>query len=84
MASVIRIPDELFLKAQAEAARRGVPVEDVVEEALRESLGAGEPYYVDFPIVPRKGSEMLSLEDIRRAQEDEDVYGEDPLRGGTR
>ena len=38
MKTTVEIPDAIFRQAKAEAARRGVPLREVIEIALREHL----------------------------------------------
>lgn len=64
--------DDLVEKAEAEARRRGLTLEDWMERTVE---GALEPRRAKFPIFESKnpGSLDLTSEDIRRMEEDDDL-----------
>jgi hypothetical protein len=41
MKTTLEIPDALFRRAKSAAAQRGIPLKDLVSEALVEKLGSG-------------------------------------------
>ena len=43
MKTTLEFPDPVFRKAKAEAAQRGIPLRQVVTEAVQEKLAAAKP-----------------------------------------
>ena len=69
----LEIEDELFERAEAEATRRGITLEELAAKALMEAIPKGQR--VEFPIFTSKnpGSLHLTNEDIRRMEEEDDL-----------
>ena len=69
----LEIEDELFERAEAEATRRGITLEELAAKALTDAIPSG--LRVEFPIFTSKnpGSLHLTNEDIRRMEEEDDL-----------
>jgi hypothetical protein len=77
MKTTLEIPDELYRAVKAKAAMEGRRVTDLVIDGLRLRLeGPEKPVVqVEFPILKSKRSgPKISLEDLKRAQEEMDDY----------
>jgi hypothetical protein len=82
MANAIHISDDIFHEAQAEATRRGVAVDEFVEQLLRDMLNTPprRGKRVQFPILRSDKPPSITPEDVNRALE-QDYLDEDFERG---
>jgi hypothetical protein len=72
MLTTIDIPDELFLQAEAKAAQKGVPVGDLIAQALHLALvetSAAGRHRIAFPLHHSARPGTLSFEEVRTAEE---------------
>lgn len=86
MRTTVDIPDALYRDAKVQAALRGIPLRDLVEEGLRYvlSMPAQEstPRRVSFPLHASRRSGVLTTSAVHRAEE-EGFAEEDASRGGA-
>jgi hypothetical protein len=85
MRTILDIPDELYQQAESKAAREGIPVGDVIAEALRLALGEtriGGRQRIAFPLLHSARPGALSVEEVRGAEEAA-AQQEDTARAGT-
>jgi len=85
MRTTVDIPDELYQQAESKAAREGVPVGDVIAQALRVALReaplAGRRR-IAFPLVHSARPGTLGVEQVRAAEEAA-AQQEDTARAGA-
>ena len=85
MRTTLDIPDELYQQAESRAAREGIPVGDLVAQALRLALGetrVGGRQRIAFPLHRSARPGTLSVEGVRAA-EGAAAQQEDAARAGT-
>jgi hypothetical protein len=85
MRTTLDIPDELYQQAESRAAREGIPVGDLVAQALRLALGetrVGGRQRIAFPLHHSARPGTLSVEEVRGAEEAA-AQQEDATRAGT-
>ncbi len=84
MRTTVDLPDDLYRQAKAEAALRGTPVRDLIEEGLRRVLAspsiAQEARRVSFPLIHSARPGSMSVDAMRRAEE-QSFADEDLSRG---
>jgi hypothetical protein len=78
MKMTLEIPDDLFREVKAKAALEGRKLKDLVADSLRETLlgkTMGETrQHVQFPIIKRKGSSVLTaVKDIAEIEDTEEA-----------
>ncbi len=85
MRTTLDIPDELYQQAESKAAREGIPVGDLIAQALRLALGethVGGRQRIAFPLHHSARPGTLSVEEVRGAEEAA-AQQEDAARAGT-
>jgi hypothetical protein len=85
MTTTVDIPDELYRRAESEAAREGIPVGDLIARALRTALRETPPggrRRITFPLIHSARPGTLGVEDVQAAEEDA-ARQEDAARAGT-
>jgi metal-responsive CopG/Arc/MetJ family transcriptional regulator len=84
MRTTVDIPDDLYRQAETVAASRGIPVRELIVEALRLVLTtpwvAQETRRVRFPLIRSVRSGSMSVDAVRRAEE-QSFVDEDSSRG---
>jgi hypothetical protein len=85
MRTTVDIPDELYRQAESKAAREGVPVGDLIAQALRRALGespvAGRQR-IAFPLIHSAQPGTLGVEQVQAAEEAA-AKQEDAARAGS-
>jgi len=77
MQTTLRIRDDLYREAKAEAAREGITLTRFLEEGLRMRLekkvplAAGQPY--TFPVFNPGVADMRDWDEIKRLAEDDEL-----------
>jgi hypothetical protein len=72
MGMTVDIPSELYEQAELRAAREGIPVGEVISQALRVALGEAQPagrQRIVFPLHHSARRGVLSVGDVRAADE---------------
>ena len=72
MKTTVEIPDELYEQAESKAAREGIPVGDLIAQALRVALGEARPAghrRLTFPLLHSARPGTLSVEEVQAAEE---------------
>ena len=68
MRTTVEIPDDLFRKAKAHAALKGIMLKDLVVSALRKELARSNPprkgYRVRFPLIPMSETGVITAEQV--------------------
>lgn len=86
MRTTVDIPDALYRDAKVQAALRGIPLRELVEEGLRCVLSMPEqestPRRVSFPLHASRRPGGLTTTAVHRAEE-EGFEEEDVSRGGA-
>jgi hypothetical protein len=85
MLTTVDIPDDLCQQAESEAAREGVPLGDLIAQALRRTLGerprAGRQR-ITFPLIHSARRGTLGVEQVQAAEEAA-AQQEDAARAGA-
>jgi len=85
MRTTVDIPDELYQRAELQAVREGIPVGDLIAQALRSALHERPPaggQRIPFPLLHSSQPGTLGLEQVQAAEEAA-AQQEDAARGGA-